>query len=72
MLQNITQTHEFPLIQQNQPNLTLIPFNKTKAQAHNQKRTQTCEEGRNKKEQKKKKFLGFFFYPENSKLKNQI
>ena len=55
MFQNITQTHESPLIQQNQPNLTLIPFNKTKAQAQNQKRTQACEEGRKKKEQKKKK-----------------
>ena len=55
MLQNITQTHESPLIQQNQPNLTLIPFKKTKAQAQRQKRTQTCEQGRKKKEQKRKR-----------------
>ena len=55
MLQNITQTHESPLIQQNQPNLTLIPFRKTKAQAQKHKRTQTCEEGRKKRKKKKEK-----------------
>ena len=53
MLQNIrTQTHESPLIQQNQPKSST---NSIQGKQYTSSETQTCEEGRKKKEKKKEK-----------------
>ena len=53
MLKNIrTQTHESPLIQQNQPKSNT---NSIQGKQCTSSETQTCEEGRKKKEIKKRK-----------------
>ena len=52
MLQNIrTQTHESPLIQQNQPKSNT---NSIQGKQCTSSETQTCEEGRKKKEKERK------------------